>query len=160
MKNNINLHCIIFVFTGSKIILHVPVWLPSQRPHLRGSRVGSCKTIQAQFGAHRHRRPQRPQIAPSPTPHCSRVAAGSERPRAGQARRTRKTEPPPPTHPPLRTGARSAAEAPWWRPGRGRQRQVGGSHPGVSVSRLLASSRLAGGGRTSQPGPTPPSLGR
>lgn len=49
-----------------------------------------------QFRAYRHGC-RSPQIAPapSPTPHCSRVTAGSERPRAGQAMRTRGTELPP-----------------------------------------------------------------
>lgn len=53
-----------------------------------------------------------PQIEPPPppTPHCSREAAGCERKELGTEGC--------PTHPQLRTGARSTVGAPWWLPGR------------------------------------------
>ncbi|XP_078214716.1 uncharacterized protein LOC103789601 [Callithrix jacchus] len=100
---------------------------------------------------------QRPQIAPapSPTPHCSWVAAGSERSQARRGLRTPKA----PTHPRLRTGARSAAGAPWWLPsvGGGCRWQLSLRVPG---SPGLARSRLArGSSGTSAPSAPPPHPG-
>lgn len=130
---------------------HAPTWLPSKQFHLPVLSSWVPKIIPMQFRQHRHYCRSAPKTRPPPPPRL--IVPGW--PQAASAPGLRRQRVPrdstAPTYPRHRTGARSAVEKPWWLPRRGRRLQVGGSHPGVSVARRLARSRLAGGCRTSAP---------